>query len=178
MFVVWRTRVERVKQFALLDTEEEARNYSFPPPPTEDIKEYKKLVESVEVEGKTKYAVWLVRLAKLETYGGFYSFAEADAKKVPLGAGETKLVEKIYTNTENYCGNCKRLVMAMNKRAALDRKRRATAMMVDKKGKVVKGQKPSNIIPISDQDARGFMKFLVEKKIEQDAKAKESITKK
>ena len=99
---------------------------------------------------------------KLVTSGGYYSFADADAQPLELKDGELKLIEKFYLPTRDFCGSCLNLAKSINKRATIERRKRKNALKI-------KGNKA---IPISDTDGKGFIKFLVQKKIEEDAKTK------
>ena len=108
------------------------------------------------------FIVWAVKpvmkdgkmeLQKLRTFGGFYSFVDADAKKIKLNKGEQKFIQKYYMPTQQLCGNCKRLETSIKKRIAQDKKR------------------PPAVI--SDENSKGFMKFIVSKKVEQEGKEAE-----
>ena len=97
---------------------------------------------------------------KLETFGAYYTFDEANVKPLELKDTEYKLIEKFYLPKKDYCGSCMNLVKSINKRAALDRNKR-------KKELGIKGNKA---IPIPDADAKGFIRFLVSKSVEQEGK--------
>jgi len=100
-------------------------------------------VKPVEKDGK-------MELQKLRTFGGFYSWVDADAKKIKLNKGEQKFIQKYYMPTQQLCGNCKRLETSIKKRIAQDKKR------------------PPAVI--TDENSKGFMKFIVDKKVEQEGK--------
>jgi hypothetical protein len=102
-------------------------------------------VKPIEKDGK-------VELQKLKTFGAFYSFVEADAKKVTLNEGEEKFIQKYYMPINQLCGSCKRLETSIKKRIAKDKKR------------------PPAVI--SEENRKGYMRFLIDKKIEAEAKEK------
>jgi len=108
---------------------------------------------------KKMFVVWTAKhiftegklaLQKLNSHGAYYSFAEADNVVIPLKEGEIKHIQKYYLPTQQLCGNCKMLQTSIAKRVAHDKK--------------------LGIAPIPDGDAKRYMKFLVDKKVEQQQK--------
>lgn len=114
---------------------------------------------------KKMYVLWTTDLEgnKLTTHGGYYSFPEAEAVPLELKPTEKRISEKVYLCTEKYCRECQNLVKNINKRAMIEQKKR-------RKEQGIKGNKA---IPIADEDAKRFMKFLVDKKVEEQQRQKE-----
>ena len=101
---------------------------------------------------------------KLRTIGGYYSYPEADSQVVELKDGEKKCIDKEYLSKEKYCRECLQLVKRIKKRAIAEQKKRRKEM----------GIKGDKAVPISDADYKAYMKFLVSKEVEAQAKAKDA----
>lgn len=177
MHVVWRVRIQRDTKVGTFDTELEARkiDVGIDKLPEDAREEIKKLIDEVMVDGKIKYDVWIVKLVKVGVPCGSYeNHLDAEQAVIPnLLPDQLKLIEKIYTIKQNFCGSCVKLALSINKRAKADAKRRA---MAENQGKKVKG----NIIKeIKEEDAKGFMKFLIDKRVqqEQNQRQKEELEK-
>ena len=166
MFVLWRAKLDKIKQIGgLFDSSAEAINYSIDLPVD---KELGLTIEPITMgDDKTKWSVWLTKLTKIEMCGGFRSHAEAYNKVIPnMQENHRKLIEKVYTIKQNFCPSCIKLTNSINKRIARDCRKRA----VQFSKKNIKG---TPVAPISEENYKRFMKFIVEKKIEEQQKEKE-----
>lgn len=113
-------------------------------------------------KAKKMYVLWITDLEgnKRTTHGGFFTYPEAEVKPIELKADEKRCIEKVYLTTDRYCTPCLALAKSIQKRAIANQKQRRKAM----------GIKGNKAIPISDEDYKNFMKYIVDKKIEDDRK--------
>jgi hypothetical protein len=96
------------------------------------------------------------------------SFGKAtDFKIQGIEDGQCKDIEKIYVNKEKYCPQCKHDAKVYYDRLQARMKRE------QKQRAIASGDKSGKIAPIADQDMKGFIKFIVDKKVEEQIKAKE-----
>jgi hypothetical protein len=112
---------------------------------------------------KKMYVLWTTDLEgnKLTTHGGYYTYPEAENAPLNLKTTEQRCIERVDLTTEKYCRACLNLVKSIQKRAIAEQKKRRKAL----------GIKGNKAIPIDDADYKQYMKFIVDKQIENDQKA-------
>lgn len=97
------------------------------------------------------------------------SFQKAlDYKIVDMEPEQCKETEKLLLNKEKFCPKCKHIAKVYHDRLQSRMKKEA------KKRALESGDKSGKISVISDKDMRGWTKFMVDKKVEQDQRQAEA----
>lgn len=135
------------------------------------------LCDIVELETKTESGEVIVihDKNKLKTCGALPTLEEAQTYVIPdMKEGQCKEIERIDTVMQNYCGRCLHDAR-LNYNNWQNRIKREARARMKSRGVKVKGD---IINPISNEDMKQYMKYLVNQKIEGELKAKEDAEKK
>jgi hypothetical protein len=183
MWVFWRCKINILEQIEVA-SKEEAIKYKFQKYPEGAVKRV------AQIEGEEKWLVELIGLQKIKTEGactpenkkiiqqqGFMIEDLYDMKNNIMGRvtesafnfplDEIGIIQKVMMNETTVCKKCyvtrKMNIDRANARIRKESKQRA----------VEAGDPTGEIAPIKDEDMKGYMKYLVEQKIQEENREKQ-----
>jgi hypothetical protein len=110
---------------------------------------------------------------KLKTCGANESHEEAEKFVIPdMRKDQCKEIERVDTIRENFCGKCKHSAKVYHDRVMARMKKDARARAI------ASGDKSGMMAGIPDKDYRGYLRFLVDSRVESDYKREEEHAKK